>query len=577
MSESKVKKNGSEFDYIIVGGGSAGCTVAGRLSEDVQCDVLVTEAGGTDNSPLIRWPAGYSRLSGERIRWEWQTVPQRHLDDRRLLFPQGKIIGGGSSVNSMVYIRGNARDYDHWRALGNSGWGYSDVLPYFKRSEDNERLRNAYHGVGGPLGVADQRGPINLTRIFIRAAQEAGVPYNDDFNGVSQYGVGLYQVTQRHGIRSSATVFLGKKGTRKNLSVLTRTRVTKILIEKGKAVGVELIRGDGARPETMRARREVIIASGAIGSPKLLMLSGIGAADDLRRLGITPLADLPGVGKNLQDHLDIYCCVRLNAPVSYNGQDRGLWALRHGLQYLLYGTGAITSNVCEGGAFVSTSGNAEWPDIQMHFLPAYVIDHGRVRVKGHGMTLNTAVLRPKSRGEIRLQSADPLLDPLIDPNYLAEPQDLKDGIEGFKIAREILAAPSFGKIFDGEHLPGAHVRTDAQIEDYVRQWSKTDFHPAGTCKMGSDKSSVVDTELKVHGISGLRVVDNSIMPTLVSGNTNAAALMIGERGADAILGRRLPVANSGIPANGADLDRTGSTEIRRVIKSAQSAANGVLA
>ncbi|TGT36630.1 GMC family oxidoreductase N-terminal domain-containing protein [Mesorhizobium sp. M8A.F.Ca.ET.165.01.1.1] len=528
-----------EYDYIVVGGGSAGCVVASRLSENPHVTVLLLEAGARNDTPLVRWPAGYSRLQGNKVRWEWSTVPQKHLNNRKLLFPQGKLLGGGSSVNSMVYIRGNRKDYDSWREQGNDGWGYDDLLPYFRRSEDNERFADAFHGTDGPMGVSDQRLPIDLTRKFVRAAQEAGFDHNPDFNGREQYGVGYYQVTQRAVRRSStAAAFIYPNLSRPNLTVVTETRVTRIGMEHGRARSVTYLAPGSNRAAIVRAGSEIIVSAGAINSPKLLLLSGIGPASELRQTGVDTVVNLPGVGKNLQDHMDVYCCVSLKERASYNGHDRGLMAAWHGLQFLMFGTGPLTSNVCEGGAFVSTTGDHDWPDIQMHFLPAYVIDHGRVRVAGHGMTLNTAYLRPESRGQVTLASTDPMDDPLIDPDFLSNPNDLRHSIEGFKLAREILSQPSFSRLYKAEHLPGKDVRSDQQITEYIRQWSKTDFHPAGTCKMGSDDMAVVDKDLKVRGVDALRVIDASIMPTLVSGNTNAPSIMIGERGADAILGRR---------------------------------------
>jgi choline dehydrogenase len=537
--------NSMEVDYLVIGGGSAGCVVASRLSEDPSVSVGLLEIGARNDSVLVNWPAGYAKLQGEKFRWEWMTVPQKHLGDRPMLFPQGKILGGGSTVNSMVYIRGNRRDYDAWAALGNEGWSYEDLLPYFKRSEDNERFCDGYHGIDGPLGVADQRYPIDLTRHFVRAAQESGIAYTPDFNGAHQYGVGFYQVTQRNVRRSSSAIaFLYPAMSRQNLKVETKVRVTRVVIENGRAVGAEVLFDGSNRPATIRARREVIVSCGAINSPKLLLLSGVGPADELRKRGVAPVLDLPGVGKNLQDHMDVYCCTSLSKPLSYNGHDTGLKMIRHGVEFLMFGTGAVSSNVCEGGAFVSTTGDNDWPDIQMHFLPAFVIDHGRVKVDGHGMTLNTAYLRPESRGEVTLASSNPMDEPLIDPNYLSAPEDLRHSIDGFRLAREILSQSSLASITKTEYLPGANVRTDAEIAAYIREYGKTDFHPAGTCKMGQDAMAVVDADLKVKGIDGLRVIDASVMPTVVSGNTNAASIMIGERGSDAVLGKRLPRKSS---------------------------------
>jgi choline dehydrogenase-like flavoprotein len=528
------------YDYIIVGGGSAGCVIANRLSADPQSRVLLLEAGGPDKSLLIHFPAGYSKLVGPRVSWEFRTTPQKHVNNREMHYPQGMTLGGGSSINAMVYIRGNRNDYDQWAKLGNEGWGYDGCLPYFVRAESNQRFTLPYHGNDGPLAVSDQVSPLPLTDMFVRAAQQAGHPFTPDFNGAQQHGIGYYQVTQRNRRRGSAAVsYVHPVRHRPNLTVLTQARTLRVIVEKGRAVGVEYAVGSSRTPQVANAEREIVVSSGAIGSPRLLLLSGIGQADELSALGIKPVHDLKGVGKNLQDHLDVYAVAALKEPISYDGQDRILPMIRHGLQYLLYRTGPVTSNICEGGAFLSTDGNDDWPDNQMHFLPAYVVDHGRKKIAGFGMTLNTAYLRPDARGSVKLASNDPIKAPLIDPNFLGVDEDLRRSIACFKQAREIFAQPALDRVIEREYMPGKDLRSDAQIADYVREWSKTDYHPVGTCKMGSDDMAVVDTQLRVRGLERLRVIDSSIMPTLVSGNTNAPSIMIGEKGAAIMLAEKV--------------------------------------
>jgi choline dehydrogenase len=517
------------FDYIVVGSGAAGAVVASRLSEDPAIRVLLLEAGGRDWNPLIHMPVGFTKLTSPKVNWGFETVPQPQLDNREMWYPQGRTLGGSTSINAMIYIRGQRQDYDRWAELGNDDWGYEQVLPFFRRAEHNERLNDRYHGCDGAMNVTEQVQHNELSKAFVRAAQELGVPFTADFNGEKQHGVGYYDVTQKRARRESAsTAYLWPAFRRKNLTIRTGALATQVLVEGGRATGVRYtVKGT---EQVGRVDREVILSGGSVNSPRLLLLSGIGPAAELAALGIPVAHDLPGVGKNYQDHMDVYLTAE-TTPVSYNATDRLDRMLLAGLQYLLYRTGPVTACVCEAGMFVHSSDAVPTPDIQMHALPAYVIDHGRVRVKGHGMTINTCNLRPKSIGSLTLRSADPSVPPAIDPAFLTDPYDWDISMEGFRWGRELLATRVFAPFVKREHLPGAQVRSDQQIRDYIRQWAKTDYHPVGSCKMGSDDLAVVDQQLRVHGLQGLRVVDASIMPTLISGNTQAPSIMIGEKGA----------------------------------------------
>lgn len=521
------------FDYIVVGAGAAGCAVASRLSEDPDVRVLLLEAGGPDSSFLIHIPVGFTKLTGPKVNWGYETVPQAQLNNREMWYPQGRTLGGSTSINAMIYIRGNPQDYDRWAELGNTQWGFEQVLPFFRRAESNERLNDRYHSSTGAMNVTEQVQRNELSKAFVRAAQELGLPFTPDFNGASQDGVSYYDVTQKNARReSAATAYLRPARDRKNLVIHTHALATKVIVENGRATGIEYTRK--GKPTSARASREVILSSGAVNSPRLLLLSGIGPADELRALGIDVVHDLPGVGKNFQDHMDVYLTAE-TTPVSYNRSDRPVPAVLAMIQYLLYRTGPITASVCEAGMFVRSSHAVDAPDIQMHCLPAFVIDHGRIRVKGHGMTINTCNLRPKSVGSVTLRSADPTDSPAIDPAFLTDPYDWQISIEGFKWGREMLATKAYAPYVTKEHMPGAGVRTDAEIRQYIKQWAKTDYHPVGSCKMGHDDMAVVDEELRVHGLQGLRVIDASIMPTLISGNTQATSIMIGEKGAHHVL------------------------------------------
>ena len=523
-----------EYDYIIVGSGSAGSVLANRLSARPEIKVLLLEAGGSDNSFYVRMPAGIANLSGPRFNWGYETAPQAAMKGRRMYWPRGRLIGGSSSVNAMVYMRGQPADYDHWRQLGNAGWSYDDVLPYFKKAERNERLHDSFHGADGPLNVAERPYTNPLSHAFVEAAQQAGLPFNPDFNGALQLGCGLFQVTQKNGRRwSAASAYLHPAAARENLTIVTKAQATRVLIENGRAVGVEYARG--RRRHTARALQEVVLAAGAINSPQLLLLSGIGPAEELRARGVSVVHDLPGVGKNLQDHLNVNIVQRAKRGSALDGKNRGLAPIGVALEYLFYGTGPGTSNVAEAGAFAVSALGAATPDIQYHFIPAQVVNHARTPMDGDGVTVHACCLRPQSRGEIRLASTDPLQPPVMDPNYLAADYDLKVLIAGLRQGRDILAAQAFKPWLGEERLPGPAVQSNAELEDFIRATAETEYHPVGTCKMGSDPMAVVDEKLRVRGIERLRVIDASIMPAIVSGNTNAPVIMIAEKGAEMML------------------------------------------
>ena len=532
-------------DFIIVGAGPAGCVLANRLSEDPANSVLLLEAGGRDWHPLIHMPAGFAKMTKGIASWGWSTVPQRHMKDRVFWYTQAKVVGGGSSINAQIYTRGNAHDYDGWaNEEGCESWSYREVLPYFKRAENNQRYANDYHGYGGPLGVSNPIAPLPICEAWFQAAQEMGIPFNPDFNGAVQEGVGYYQLTQKDAKRSSAAVaYLRPIAGRKNLTVRTGLLVTRVVVEKGRAIGVEVVAKPGARPEILRAAREVIVSSGAIGSPKLLMQSGIGPADHLKAVGVTPVHDLPGVGSNMQDHLDLFVIAECTGDHTYDNYaklHRTAWA---GLQYLLLKKGPAASSLFETGGFWYADPTAGWPDIQFHLGLGSGIEAGVEKLKNPGVTLNSAYLRPRSRGTVRLANADPAAMPLIDPNYWADPHDRALSIKGLRLAREIMRQNALKPYVLREVLPGPSLDTDDELFDYACRAAKTDHHPVGTCRMGHDPMSVVTPDLKVRGIEGLRVCDSSVMPRVPSSNTNAPTVMVGEKGADLILGREpLPPA-----------------------------------
>jgi choline dehydrogenase len=525
-------------DFVIIGGGSSGCALAARLTEDPDVSVLLLEAGPRDSHPYIHMPVGFAKMTAGPFTWGLKTAPQRHANNREIVYAQARVLGGGGSINAEIYTRGVPADYDDWASEhGCEGWSWRDVLPRFLRSEDNDTLAGPLHGHGGPLGVSNLH-PQPITRAFIQACQELGIPYNPDFNGARQDGAGAYQTTIRGGRRCSAAVgYLKPARGRKNLTVETGCLVTRIRVENGRATGVDYVQGGQKR--TAVAEREVLVTAGAIGSPKILMLSGIGPADQLKAHAIPIAADLPAVGQNLHDHFGVDIVYELKGPHSLDKYNKAHWMAWAGLQYALFRSGPVASNIVEGGAFWYADKAAPSPDLQFHFLAGAGVEAGvPVIPSGSGVTLNSYTLRPRSRGSVTLRSADPAAPPVVDPNFIADPYDLRTTAEGIKLSREMLGQPSMARYVRREHFPGDKARTQKEVEDYARQYGRTSYHPVGTCRMGGDEASVVDPRLKVRGVEGLRVCDASIMPRVVSSNTNAAAIMIGEMASDFLRGNR---------------------------------------
>ncbi|MEO7022385.1 MAG: choline dehydrogenase [Ktedonobacteraceae bacterium] len=517
------------YDYIIVGAGSAGCVLANRLTEDPQANVLLIEAGGPDKKSEIHIPAAFSKLFKTPLDWEYYTEEEPTMANRKMYWPRGKMLGGSSSINAMLYVRGHQHDYDSWRDAGNEGWGYADVLPYFKKAEHQERGPSEYHGTGGPLNVADLRYFNPLSRMFVEACKELGIPENNDFNGAVNEGAGFYQTTQKNGERwSTVNGYLKSALGRSNLTVRTDTQVSRIQIENGRATGVVYM--NNGKIETALASREVLLCGGAINSPQVLMLSGIGPAEHLKSVGIEVVLDLPGVGENLQDHVVAGAVYQITQPISLNDAEK----FGNILNYMLFKKGPFTSPVAEAGAFIKTQDGLAAPDIQYHFAPVFFKDHGATKLPGHGFTIAPTLLHPRSRGRILLRSSDPLAHAMIHANYLSEQEDMQSLQAGLKLAHELAHSKAFAGVLGAEIEPMTWQRTEAEVIESIRQSGETIYHPTSTCKMGSDAMAVVDSQLRVRGIEGLRVIDASVMPNVVGGNTNAPTIMIAEKAAELI-------------------------------------------
>lgn len=531
-----MSKNG--YDYVIVGGGTAGCVLANRLSADSSARVLVLEAGGRDWHPLIHMPVGFAKMTAGPQTWGFATAPQQHANNREIPYAQACVIGGGSSINAEVFTRGNPVDYDRWANEENcEGWAFKDIQKYFIRSEGNMILSGAWHGTDGEIGVSNIAVPQPMTCAFVQSCQELGIPYNPDFNGEIQRGCSVYQTTTKNARRCSASVgYLRPVLGRKNLKVETKCLVRRIVFEGSRATGVEYFSAKESR--FVRAESEVIVTAGAIGSPKLMMLSGVGPSTHLKEFGIEVVEDLQGVGENLNDHFGIDIVAELTGHYSLDKYNKWHWAILAGLQYYLLKSGPVTSNVVEGGAFWFADKSREIPDLQFHFLAGAGAEAGVPSVPpgSSGITLNSYTLRPKSRGTVRLASSDPAALPIINPNFLAEPDDLKTSAEGVKISREIFLQPSLQKYIKRICYPDDSVKTQENFEAYARQYGRTSYHPTCTCKMGIDETAVVDPRLRVRGLESIRICDSSVMPSIIGSNTNAATVMIAEKASDLIRG-----------------------------------------
>jgi choline dehydrogenase len=539
----------AHFDYIIVGAGSAGCVLANRLTASGRHRVLLLEAGGRDRNIWIHIPLGYGKLfANPKVNWLYATEPEPELNNRRIIQPRGKVLGGSSSINGLLYVRGQHEDFDHWRQLGNTGWGFADVLPFFRRAEDQQRGADALHGVGGPLAVSDVSEPHPLCDAFIEAAQQAGFPRNDDFNGPRQEGAGYFQLTTKNGRRwSTAVGYLRQARGRQNLAIVPNALVTRVLFSGRRAVGVEY--RQGGTTCTALADGEVILAGGAFNSPQLLQLSGLGPAKILRDLGIDVIADMPGVGADLQDHLQIRLQYRCTEPITMNDVINH-WRHRYGagLRYLLTRKGLLTIGAGYAAAFLRTRPELATPDVQIHFLIFSAEAAGASLHPFPGFMTSVCQLRPDSRGFVCIKSNDPSVPPAIQPRYLSARADCDTVVDGLKVMRGIMNQEAMRKYIAEERAPGEHCTSDADLLAFARDTGTTVYHPTSTCRMGSDPAAVVDERLRVRGFERLRVIDASIMPTIVSGNTNAAAVMIGEKGADMVLEDAAASAPAAMPA-----------------------------
>lgn len=526
------------YDFIIVGAGSAGCVLANRLSSDPNIKVCLVEAGPKDSSFMVHVPLGMiGMMHSKKMNWRYYTEPEPNLKGRKLFWPRGKTLGGSSASNAMCYVRGHACDYDEWASLGNDGWSYQDVLPYFKKSEHQERGGDAYHGENGPLHVSDLRIKNPLSEAFLKAAEQAGHKLTQDFNGNEQDGVGYYQVTQKNGQRCSAAVgYLRPAEQRPNLTVITEALTTKVLFDEAKAIGIEYLK-EGQK-QVLECRGEVVLSGGAINSPQLLLLSGVGGKEQLNQHNIPVVCDLPGVGENMQDHLDVLAVTRERTFHSVGFSPVALLRSLKGLvDYVLFRKGNFTSNIAEAGGFAKSSPDQAVPDVQFHFSPCFLDNHGLDlwQTVRHGYSLHACNLRPKSRGRLILKDSDPATPPIINANYLKHDEDIGVMLKAIKMSREILKQPAFDRYRGTEVFPGQAVQTDEELESFIRQKAESIYHPIGTCKMGPDEMAVVDSRLRVKGVTGLRVVDASIMPTLIGGNTNAPTIMIAEKASDMII------------------------------------------